>query len=141
MKLVTRAFWVVTALFAALMTFGALLDVAKTKEAVSIFQHLGYPEYLLPFLGLLKIAGSVTLLVPRAPKALKEWAYAGLVFDMSGALYSHLSVGDSPSDWLPAVVGLLLVGSSYALMKKRERPNVDEIMHVRGEAMPARAVT
>ena len=143
MKWMTRAFWGVTGLFAALMTLGALMDVAKTEEAVHIFQHLGYPEYLLPFLGFLKIAGSMALLVPRVPKALKEWAYAGLVFDMSGALYSHLSVGDSASEWLPAVIGLFLVGGSYVLATRRERLRVqlDEVGRMPREAMSAAPVS
>jgi hypothetical protein len=70
-------------------------DVLQIPMAVAIFAHLGYPTYLLPFIGIAKILGVVAVLVPGFPR-LKEWAYAGLVFDLTGALYSHISVGDSP---------------------------------------------
>ena len=55
-----------------------------------------------------------TVVLPGLPR-LKEWAYAGLFFDLAGALYSHLSLGDPPSAWIFPIIGLLLVGSSYAL--------------------------
>lgn len=55
--------------------------------------HLGYPAYLLTLIGVLKMLGSITVLIPAFPR-LKEWAYAGFFFLMSGALFSHLAVGD-----------------------------------------------
>jgi hypothetical protein len=81
-------------------------------------KHLGYPPYLLLFLGTAKTIGVLVVLVPGIPR-IKEWAFAGLMFDVSGALYSHLSVGDSPTGWAPAVVGLLLVGGSYLAYRMR----------------------
>jgi hypothetical protein len=97
---------------AALMLLASIPDVLRLPQAVSIFGHLGYPAHLLPFLGTAKILGIVAVLVPGFQR-LKEWAYAGLVFDVIGALYSHLLVGDSPSGWMPALIGLVLVGGSY----------------------------
>jgi hypothetical protein len=105
-------YWIVTSLMAAFMLLGAIPDVLRLPQAVSIFGHLGYPVYLLLFLGTAKTLGIIAVLVP-AFQRLKEWAYAGLVFDVIGALYSHLSVGDSPSGWMPAVIALVLVGGSY----------------------------
>jgi hypothetical protein len=105
-------YWIITSLMAAFMLLGAIPDVLRLPQAVSIFGHLGYPVYLLPFLGTAKTLGIIAVLVP-AFQRLKEWAYAGLVFDVIGALYSHLSVGDSPSGWMPALIGLVLVGGSY----------------------------
>ena len=58
-----------------------------------MFRHLGYPTYLLPFVGTAKILGVAAVLFPGFGRV-KEWAYAGLVFDLTGALHSHLSVGD-----------------------------------------------
>ena len=107
---VTR--WALTGLFAALMVLSAVPDVLRVPAALSVFEHLGYPAYLLPFLGTAKMLGVLALLVPGVPK-LKEWAFAGLTFDLSGALYSHLSVGDPPHVWIPAVVGLTLMAGSY----------------------------
>lgn len=114
MRNVRLLYWVVSGLAAALMTLASVPDVMRNPQAISIFQHLGYPVYLLPFLGTAKLLGAGVVLVPGLPR-LKEWAYAGLVFDLAGALYSHLSIGDPPSLWLFPLVGLFLVGSSYVL--------------------------
>src|SRR5262249_40927713 len=83
-----------------------------------IFGHLGYPSYLLPFLGTAKILGVVAVLVPGFGRV-KEWAYAGLLFDIVGAFYSHLSVGDPASAWGFALIALVLVISSYTVGRLR----------------------
>ena len=111
------AYWIVTGLMAALMALSAVPDILRIPEAVEIFRHLGYPEYLLPFIGVAKILGVIAVLVPRFPR-LKEWAYAGLVFDVIGAFYSHLSVGDPPSAWILPLIALALIAGSYFLYQK-----------------------
>jgi hypothetical protein len=88
-----------------------------------VFKHLGYPPYLLVFLGTAKILGVVAVLLPGLPRV-KEWAFAGLTFDVTGALYSHLSVGDPPSAWTPAVIALTLVGGSYVAYRLRRSRDV-----------------
>ncbi len=105
--------WTPTALLAGLFVLSAVPDVLVVPGAVSVFGHLGYPRYLLPFLGTAKLLGVAAVLVP-VPRRLKEWAFAGLTFDLVGALYSHLSVGDPPQAWLPATVGLILMVGAYA---------------------------
>jgi hypothetical protein len=104
--------WVITALMAALMLLSAVPDVLRIPDALAVFRHLGYPPYLLLFLGTAKILGVAAVLVPGVPR-LKEWAFAGLTFDLTGALYSHLSVGDPASVWMPAAIGLVLMAGSY----------------------------
>ena len=118
MKTAKTLYWIVTSLTAAFMLLASIPDVLRLPQAVSIFGHLGYPVYLLPFLGTAKTLGIIAVLVP-AFQRLKEWAYAGLVFDVIGALYSHLSVGDSPSGWMPALIGLVLVGGSYLSYRRQ----------------------
>lgn len=118
MKKAKTLYWIITSLMAAFMLLASIPDVLRLPQAVSIFGHLGYPVYLLPFLGTAKTLGIVAVLVP-AFQRLKEWAYAGLVFDVIGALYSHLSVGDSPSGWMPALIGLVLVGGSYLSYRRQ----------------------
>jgi hypothetical protein len=113
-------YWIVTGLMAAFMLFASIPDILQIAQAVSIFGHLGYPSYLLPFLGTAKALGVLAVLLPGVP-TLKEWAFAGLAFDVAGALYSHLSVGDGPEVWAPAVIGLLLVSASYAVFRLRWR--------------------
>jgi hypothetical protein len=106
-------YWAFTALLSAFILLGAIADVRRIPEAVSFMRHLGYPAYLLPFLGTAKILGVLVVALP-SPRTLKEWAYAGLVIDLTGALYSHLSVGDPASVWTFPAIGLVLVGASYA---------------------------
>jgi hypothetical protein len=123
MKYSKGLYWIVTGLMAVFMLMASVPDVLRLPEAASIFTHLGYPTYLLPFLGTAKILGVVTVLVPGF-RRLKEWAYAGLVFDLIGALYSHVSVGDPPNVWAFPVVGLLLVGGSYLF--RRQQPDYED---------------
>ena len=117
-QLFINGYWVVTGLMAALMFMASVPDVLINPQAVAVFKHLGYPTYLLPFLGIAKLLGVLAVLLP-GPRALKEWAYAGLFFDLVGALYSHLSAGDPVSVWAFAVIGLFLVGGSYVTARAR----------------------
>ena len=109
-------YWIVTGLTAALMLMASIPDVLRVPQAAAVFVHLGYPTYLLLFLGIAKVLGVIAVLIPGFSR-LKEWAYAGLVFDLIGALYSHLSVGDPPSTWGFPVMGLVLVFGSYILYR------------------------
>jgi uncharacterized membrane protein YphA (DoxX/SURF4 family) len=115
----SRLYWIITGLMASFMLMASVPDILRIPQAVEIFTHLGYPTYLLPFVGIAKTLGVIAILIPGMPR-LKEWAYAGLVFDLIGALYSHLSVGDPPSAWAMAVVGLVLVTGSYVLYRGQQ---------------------
>ena len=112
-----RLYWILTGLMAAFMLMASVPDILQVPEARAIFAHLGYPAYLLPFIGIAKALGVAAVLAPHFVR-LKEWAYAGLVFDLIGALYSHISVGDPPSAWVMPVIGLLLVTGSYVFYRK-----------------------
>lgn len=115
--------WIVTGLMAALMLVSAVPDVLRIPNALIVFKHLGYPPYLLVFLGTAKILGVLAVLVPGLAR-IKEWAFAGLTFDVTGALYSHLSVGDPASVWAPAVLALTLVVGSYVAYRMRRSPDL-----------------
>jgi uncharacterized membrane protein YphA (DoxX/SURF4 family) len=118
MKKTKLLYWLSTGLLAALMTMSAIVNLLSTPESVAAFEHLGYPAYLLPFLGVAKLLGSVALVVPGFPK-LREWAYAGFVFDLGGAMYSSMAVGDPASTWLPIGIGFLLIAVSYRLNQQQ----------------------
>ncbi len=75
---------------------------------------LGYPVYILTVLGVWKLLGVVTLLIPRFP-ALKEWAYAGFFFLLTGALYSHIAVGHAWAELFPASLLLVMLALSWWL--------------------------
>ena len=127
-------YWIVTGPMAALMLLSAIPDILQVDGAVAVFRHLGYPTYLLPFLGTAKTLGVIAILVPRFQR-LKEWAFAGLLFDVTGALYSHLSVGDPFGAWAPAAIAIVMVSGSYLVY--RRLPHV----HVSGSDEGAGTVT
>src|SRR5215510_4562050 len=90
-------YWIVTLWLVLGMISTAIVQLLKMKEgsgALNSLTHLGYPVYLLTILGVWKILGSVVVLIPKFP-LLKEWAYAGFFFMMTGAIFSHLALGDS----------------------------------------------
>jgi DoxX-like family len=99
MKRPQLLYWSVTGVMAAFMLMASIPDILRIPQAVEVFTHLGYPTYLLPFLGIAKTLAVITILAPSF-LWLKEWAYAGLIFDLIGAFYSHLAVGDPPSAWM-----------------------------------------
>jgi uncharacterized membrane protein YphA (DoxX/SURF4 family) len=86
-------YWVTTSFIALENLVGAEWDLARNDMVTKIFNELGYPPYVLTILGIWKILGGITLIIPWFPR-LKEWAYAGIVFNYSGAIASHLFVGD-----------------------------------------------
>jgi LPXTG-motif cell wall-anchored protein len=101
---------------AAFRHFASIPDVLQIPDAVAIFKHLDiHPIY--SFHRHPKILGVVAFWFGF--QRLKEWAYAGLVFDLIGALYSHISGGDPPRNWLFAIIGLLLVSASYVFYRKK----------------------
>lgn len=118
MKKIKIIYWIFTILLAVLMTIGSIPDILMVPEARTLFQHLGYPMYLLPFIGIAKILGVIAILVPGFNR-LKEWAYAGLFFDITGAMYSSIAVGDPPALWAPLVIGYILIFGSYIYHHKK----------------------
>ena len=89
-----------------------LLKVKTGSGGLDSIVHLGYPVYLLTILGVWKLLGVVAVLIPKNP-LLKEWAYAGFFFAMSGAIYSHVASGDPVTEILPAVLLLALTFVSW----------------------------
>ncbi|MCK6257365.1 DoxX family protein [Fictibacillus sp. KIGAM418] len=118
MKLIRVWYWVFTALLAALMLAGSIPDILSVSAAVDLFNRLGYPDYLLPFLGIAKLLGVIAILVPGFPR-LKEWAYAGFFFDLAGAMYSTIAVGDPFRSWIIFFVGFILIAGSYVFHHKK----------------------
>src|SRR6266545_3829225 len=82
------AYWVTTALVAFELGSGGAGDVLRIQPVVEGMAHLGYTAYFCVILGVWKVLGAVAVLAPRFPR-LKEWAYAGTVFDLMGAAASH----------------------------------------------------
>ena len=90
---------------------GQLLKFKGQGDA-EMLTHLGYPLYLLTILGVWKMLGAVAILIPKFP-LVKEWAYAGFVFAMTGAIFSHIAAGDSVVALFPALLLLVLTVLSW----------------------------
>ena len=105
-------FWIATGLFALFMASGAIPDILMIDAAKKVCEHLGYPIYLLPFLGVAKTLGAITIVIPKFDK-LKEWAYAGLSINLTGATYSIIQVDGFGSNILIPLIGILLLTGSY----------------------------
>lgn len=118
MKKVNVIYWISTGLFAALMTLSAVGGLIPNPQSTTMMQHIGYGPHILPFLSVAKILGVIALLVQRFP-LLKEWAYAGFAFDMLGAMYSFIAVGDPVGSWAPIFIGLALLAVSYIYWHKK----------------------
>ena len=86
-------YWIATALMSVGMLGSGLAQITQAKQIVDLVVPLGYPLYILYIIGVWKILGVIAILVPGF-KLLKEWAYAGFFFVMTGALISHLASGD-----------------------------------------------
>ena len=114
MKAKNIAYWVTTVLVAFSMS-GGIAQLARVPGVVDGFVRvLGYPPYFVTILGFWKVAGAIAILVPRFPR-LKEWAYAGIFFDLTGATASSAAVGGAAFHILAPLIVAVLAVTSWAL--------------------------
>jgi uncharacterized membrane protein YphA (DoxX/SURF4 family) len=106
------AYWISTVWLALGMVSTGIVQVLNVKEEVDFIINMGYPAYFLTILGIWKILGAVAVLIPKFP-LLKEWAYAGFFFAMSGAVFSHLALGNSVKEIFPPLLLLILTVVSW----------------------------
>ena len=105
-------YWIATLWLALGMTSTGIVQLIKMQEDVEKITHLGYPVYFLTILGIWKILGVVAILIPKYA-LLKEWAYAGFFFSMSGAIFSHIALADPMSEIFPSLLLLVLTAISW----------------------------
>jgi hypothetical protein len=120
MKKIKALYWISTCLFGIMMLGSAIPDILILQVAVDGFTKMGMPIYLVPFLGWAKFLGVITLLLPVFPK-LKEWAYAGLVFDLLGATYAIIASGQPVISAIGMALPLSLAACSYIFYRKKMR--------------------
>jgi hypothetical protein len=125
------AYWIFTILLAALMLFSSIPDILGTASAADIVTvHLRYPAYFLTFIGIAKFLGAVAILVPGFPR-IKEWAYAGIAYDLIAATYSSVAVGDPAKAWLFMCIPATLFICSYVFYHKAKQPELTKTNNVR----------
>lgn len=118
MKKINILYWTFTILFALMMLGSSIPDILMDPIAIEGFRKMGYPSYLLPFIGVAKLLGVIAIVVPGFAR-IKEWAYAGLVFDLLGATYSIIASGESVAAWGFMIIPLALATGSYIYYHKR----------------------
>lgn len=105
-------YWVFTLWLCLGMLSTGIFQVMGLEEETAFILKLGYPGYILAFLGVTKFLGVAAVLAPRLP-LLKEWAYAGFFFTMAGALYSHIAAGSPATEIFPPLLLLVLTAISW----------------------------
>jgi uncharacterized membrane protein YphA (DoxX/SURF4 family) len=117
MKAKNIAYWATTTFIALETLAGGVTDLMHGRTmlvsgppVVDVLTHLGYPVYLLTILGVWKFLGGITLLVPRFP-LLKEWAYAGIFFELTGAAASQAARGNWSELTAPLILTALTIAS------------------------------
>lgn len=116
----TTLYWVATALAIVAFAAGGAMDLAGGAKIEDQLAHLGYPAHLALVLGVWKLLGAAAIAVPGLPR-LKEWAYAGMVFDLTGAAVAHADAGDAVGKIVTPLVLLAIVAASWALRPASRR--------------------
>lgn len=118
-------YWIATLWLALGMTSTGIVQLIKMDEEVAMMQRLGYPLYFLMIIGVWKLLGVIAVLIPKFP-LVKEWAYAGFFFAMSGAIISHAAVGDAAKEYFgPTLLLVLTVVSWYFRPQDRKVLNLN----------------
>ncbi|MFC4775780.1 DoxX family protein [Paenibacillus sp. GCM10023252] len=116
----TIAYWTVTGFFAAALTMSGIGQLVPLEGNVVLVENLGYPEYILAILGIWKLLGVIAIVIPGVPR-LKEWAYAGFFFLMTGAALSHVLAGDDAFSIILPLAYAALAITSWALRPQSRR--------------------
>ncbi|NUM80074.1 DoxX family protein [bacterium] len=105
-------YWITTLWLALGMTSTGIVQLIQMQEEVDMMARLGYPMYFLTIIGIWKLLGVAALLSPKFP-LLKEWAYAGFFFNITGAVFSHIASGDGAKDLFGPMLLLVLIVVSW----------------------------
>ncbi len=116
----TVVYWICTILVATFFIWPGAMMLHPTKDMLKGVETLGYPDYLMLILGFWKLTGGIAILLPRFPR-LKEWAYAGIFFDLTGAAASHFFVHDPIWHILSPLAFIIPLCLSWALRPPARR--------------------
>ncbi|HKB12937.1 MAG TPA: DoxX family protein [Vicinamibacterales bacterium] len=135
----TAAFWATTILGPTSFVIGGVIGLMGGPEVVDTAARLGYPVYFMFLLSAWKLLGAIAITAPGLPRV-KEWAYAGFMFDLTAAAISHAAVGDSAADIIAPLGFLALVVASY-LLRPASRKLVATDAAARDAGLPRRSAT
>jgi len=114
------SYWIATIWLSLGMVSTGIVQLLKMDQDVNRMRELNYPIYLLTLLGIWKILGVIAVLIPKFP-ILKEWAYAGFFFAMSGAIFSHIASGSPMQEIFPSLLLLVLTVVSWYLRPENRK--------------------
>ncbi len=123
MKKINVIYWISTIIFAGLIIFSAIPDALVVPDATKFMSgYLHYPDYFTRFIGIAKLLGVIAIIIPGYP-GIKEWAYAGLTFDLVGAVYSQIAVNTPffgpQGGWILMLIWIIPLVVSYIYYHKK----------------------
>jgi uncharacterized membrane protein YphA (DoxX/SURF4 family) len=121
-------YWIATIWLALGMVSTGIVQLLKVPEEVSMMNRLGYPLYFLTLIGVWKMLGVIAVLIPKFP-LIKEWAYAGFFFAMSGAIFSHIASRDNAMESFGPVLLLILTIVSWYFRPFDRKINSSQILN------------
>lgn len=116
-------YWIITGLLSFCIFSGGMMQALLVKGVVDGFKPLGYPTYFISLIGVWKVLGIIAILIPGF-KLLKEWAYAGIFFTMTGAVISHIASNDIKVQIIAPVVLAIFTVLSWYLRPADRKINV-----------------
>jgi hypothetical protein len=119
-------YWVATLWLSLGMLSTGILQLIQRSEEVTFITNLGYPAYFLIIIGIWKILGVIAVLIPGYP-IVKEWAYAGFFFAMSGAVFSHVAHGDEAKELFGPGLLIVLTVVSWYFRPANRRIDISEV--------------
>jgi len=123
-KTVRILYWTLTCLFALFTLGDAFGGITKQQAGIDVLKHLGYPDYIMPFLGVAKLLGVAAILQQKL-QTIKEWAYGGFAFNFIGAFVSRAVLGDAAGMLLIPLVALAIMFASYFLWRQMKGNELD----------------
>jgi len=118
MKKINVFYWICTGMLIPAVGIGSIFGIVPNEDSLKVFSSLGYPAYIVPFLSVAKLLGLIVIFIPKYPR-LKEWAYAGIAFDIIGAGYSIIAMGNPFTHIIFPVLALSFLFGSYFLYHKK----------------------
>lgn len=128
-------YWIATGLVTAVFSITGVALLARVPHFTQDMTHLGYPSYFLTVLGTWKVLGAMAVAAPGLPR-LKEWAYAGMIFDLTSAAASRAIRGDPPATVIIPLIIACVVVTSWAL-RPRGRALIGQITDRRTAPAPS----
>ena len=102
------SFWITTVVISSAYLITGLGNILPFDHFAQDMEHLGYPTYFLKIIGVWKILGAIAVVIPKIPR-IKEWVYAGMIFDLTGAAFSRWAIGDPvPQIFIPLCLATLV---------------------------------